>query len=93
MSQDEEFDRMDEECRGIANRKHGNLQELTEAKKTSRRMCQLGVLLSPLLIGIPLAWTECKRNAQIKYNLPGLNIAWNETYTKCMARKKREASE
>lgn len=80
-----------EECMRIANRKHGDLAKMMKQRDSSRTMCNIGILLVPLLVGIPLAWTECKRNAIIKQKLPQTNMDWNKTYQKCIRRKERES--
>ena len=91
-SQDEkEFDAFNNECKHIANRKHGDLAKMLKQRDNSKQMCRVGVFLSPLLVGIPLAWMECKRNVLLKQKIPRINTQWNQTYQKCMARKQRES--
>eukprot|EP01084_Bolivina_argentea_P105610 189131_1 len=85
-----DFDIIDEECRGISNKKHGNLAKLIGSRDTSKRMCNIGLLLSPFLMGIPLAWIECKRHHLIKQKLSATNMKWNDTYEKCIRKKQRE---
>ena len=86
-----EFNSFNEECTRIANKKHGNLAKMMQQKQSSRRMCNIGLLLSPLIVGIPLAWMECKRNALINQKLGNANMNWNATYQKCIRRKQRES--
>ena len=81
----------DEECRALADRKHGDLGKLTKQIDSSKKMCRIGLLLSPLLIGIPLAYTECRRNVAVKHKLVKKNIDWSNTYQKCIRRKERES--
>ena len=90
MSADVEFDSLDKECRAIADKKHGNLAKLVKSRDSSKRMCTIGIFLSPLLVGVPLAWMECKRNAQIKHKLTKTNIDWNNAYQKCMKKKQQK---
>eukprot|EP00483_Globobulimina_turgida_P005169 UN05179 len=86
-----DFDKFDEDCKKISNRKHGSLAELIESRSSSKRMCNIGILLAPLLVGIPLDWMECKRNHLIKQKLPQINLDWNKTYQKCIKEKQRES--
>ena len=80
-----------DECMKIANKKAGNLSKMIEQRESSKKMCRIGIFLSPLLVGIPLAWVECKRNALVKQKLGRANLEWNKTYQKCIRRKELES--
>ena len=74
----------DDECKILANAKHGNLVELINDRDNSKRMCNIGILLSPLIIGIPFAYKQCSKNVQIIQKINNINMEWNETYKKCI---------
>ena len=77
-----------EECINFANRKHSNLQKVATSRDYAKKMCRVGLLLSPLLIGLPLAYFECSRMTHLVHKQHAINLKWNKTYEKCMQKNK-----
>ena len=79
---------LDDKCKLLANKMHGNLTEIINDRDHSKRLCNVGLLLSPFVIGIPLAYQQCKKNHLIKQDLNTINTDWNQTYQTCIRSKK-----
>ena len=90
MTSSENDTEIDDVCKRLANRKHGNLVKLIENRDSSKTLCRFGLVFSPLIIGIPVAYKECSRHAQIVYKIKDINMDWNLTYQNCINNLKTE---
>ena len=75
------------ECIEFADRKYP-MNKIPTQRDYAKKMCRVGLLLSPVLIGLPLAYFECRRMTHLVHKQHAQNMKWNKAYEKCMKRSK-----
>ena len=79
-----------DKCKELADKELNYLPDLSKKLNFSNKICGLGLITSPFLVGIPFALVECKRNAIIRENIAQKYRNWDIVYSNCLRKNRKK---